>query len=208
MTLGLELLALIGKLLDLEAVHEKGHLQFMAVEKIHEAPDADAVAVLPFGDRRHVFLVHGIGRRNGVRALALQRLAGGEVFRPHLPGNNESNADFSLVGPFDDSWSRHVFPSEVFFCNNVRRQRSQSPSHARTEALLTPTYLKLCHSAHAGGLISLLSDDTFTSNFFTAKNKRKSLSADFLSAFVVVISKTPPSKARFRNRLTLRAAIS
>ena len=44
MALGLKFLALFGKLLDLETVHEKSHFEIVARKHIYDTPDADAVA--------------------------------------------------------------------------------------------------------------------------------------------------------------------
>lgn len=107
MSLRFEFLALLGKLLDLEAVHQECDFQTMAVEHIHDAPDADAVAVLSFRDGSHVFLKHRIDRRDRVGAVALQGFARGEILRPNFPGNNKRNAYAGLFRPFDDSRSSH-----------------------------------------------------------------------------------------------------
>jgi hypothetical protein len=92
----------------LQAVHEKSHFEVMAFEEIHDSPDADAIAVFPLGDCSEVLLEYRIGRRNGVRAVALQRLARGKVLRPNFPGNNKGYADLGFVRPFNHSWSTHV----------------------------------------------------------------------------------------------------
>jgi hypothetical protein len=70
-SLRFEFLALLGKLLDLEAVHQECDFQTMAVEHIHDAPDADAVAVLSLGDRGEILFEHRVGWRDRVRPMTL-----------------------------------------------------------------------------------------------------------------------------------------
>src|SRR5207247_10478521 len=85
MSLSFKLLAFLGKLLDLETVHQKSDLETVPAEHIHDAPDADAVAVFSFSHCRHVLLEYRIGWRYRMRALALQLLPRGNILRPYFP---------------------------------------------------------------------------------------------------------------------------
>src|SRR5690348_8572170 len=81
----------------------------MAIKHIHDAPDADAIAILALCYRRHVSFEYCVRRRNSVRPVPLQRFPCREIFRPDLPGDNKRNANTGLVGPFDHCRSRHKF---------------------------------------------------------------------------------------------------
>ena len=109
MTLRLELSAFIGELFHLQSVHQKSHLEVMAIEEIHDSPDADAVAVFSLGHERHILLKNSLWWRNSSAALALKRFVRGKVLRPNLPRHNESHTDLGFVWPFYRSWSTHDF---------------------------------------------------------------------------------------------------
>ena len=106
MPLGLELLHLVGELLHLLAVHQEGDLEVVALEHVHDAPDAHPVAVLALGDGGHVLLENGILGRQRVTD-ALERAPGGIVVRPHLPRNDECDAYLGVVRPLNGARSGH-----------------------------------------------------------------------------------------------------
>src|ERR1043166_604974 len=109
MALGLELFAFRRELFDLQAVHQKGHLEIMAREQIGNSPDADPVAVFTLRYQCHILLKNCFRRRKGGTAVALQRIVGGKIFRPNLPWHNEGHTDFGFIRPFYRFWSAHDF---------------------------------------------------------------------------------------------------
>src|SRR5262245_34286811 len=64
--LRLDLAAGLRELLDLETVHQHGHLEPVAVEQFHQPPDPDPVAVFALGHSRHVLGKDGVRWRSAV----------------------------------------------------------------------------------------------------------------------------------------------
>src|SRR5262245_5094664 len=116
MALGLELSAFIGKLLYFQSVHQKGHLEVMALEEIRDSPDADAVAVFALRNQGHVLLENSLRRWKGGAAVTLQRFMGGKVLRPNLPWHNESHSGLLFVLPFYRFGSTHGFSPHFTIC--------------------------------------------------------------------------------------------